>query len=193
MAKPTCSIEGCGAPVLARGWCNAHYKQQRRRAGAFSRPTDEERFLSQVDTNGPVAANDASLGQCWLWLGTMADGYGRFGADKRKYPAHRWAYEHWIGQVPSGLVLDHFACDNPPCVNPTHVTPVTHQQNTLRSSIAVTAINARKTHCVRGHEFTEANTHLIPSGRSCRECERIRGSRSERAKRKLAKAAGASP
>ena len=33
---------------------------------------------------------------------------------------------------------------------------------------------SRQTHCVRGHEFTEANTYRPPDGgRACRECIRI--------------------
>ena len=41
-----------------------------------------------------------------------------------------------------------------------------------------TAVNAAKTHCIRGHEFTEANTHLDHKGnRHCKACRRIqRGS-----------------
>ena len=40
------------------------------------------------------------------------------------------------------------------------------------------AQNARKTHCKRGHEFTEENTlqRITPSGnqgRGCRECKRL--------------------
>lgn len=35
--------------------------------------------------------------------------------------------------------------------------------------------NSRKTHCANGHEFTEENMHIRPSGaRACRECSRQR-------------------
>jgi hypothetical protein len=35
--------------------------------------------------------------------------------------------------------------------------------------------NAEKTHCKRGHEFTEANTLIKGDGwRYCRECQRTR-------------------
>jgi hypothetical protein len=42
-----------------------------------------------------------------------------------------WEGEH--GPVPEGLELDHL-CRNPPCVNPAHLEPVTHQQNMQRSA-----------------------------------------------------------
>lgn len=35
----------------------------------------------------------------------------------------------------------------------------------------------RKTHCHRGHEFTEANTYLGKHGRECRECRKAASSR----------------
>lgn len=34
--------------------------------------------------------------------------------------------------------------------------------------------NARKTHCVNGHEFTEQNTIKVRAGRMCRECKNER-------------------
>lgn len=33
--------------------------------------------------------------------------------------------------------------------------------------------NKRKTHCKRGHEFTEANTYLVRLGRECRACKQL--------------------
>ncbi|MES9261449.1 hypothetical protein ABEQ23_12325, partial [Cutibacterium acnes] len=35
--------------------------------------------------------------------------------------------------------------------------------------------NARKTHCIRGHEFTEANSYVAGNGtRHCKECMKLR-------------------
>lgn len=195
MAKATCTAEGCESVVLARGFCNKHYKQRRLAAGgSFSRPSIEERFLRRIDKNGPIAIHEPALGRCWVWTGPLFDGYGRIkigGRNGRHVGAHRWAYEHWVGPVPDGFELDHFACDNRACANPDHVKPVTHRVNSLRSAVNVTALNAIKTHCLRGHEFTPENTHIIPSGRSCRACERLRGSRAARAERARAKGVGA--
>jgi hypothetical protein len=88
-----------------------------------------------------------------------------------------------VGPVPDGLVLDHFACDNPPCVNPSHLRPVTHWENSSRGN-SPAAVNARKTHCKNGHEFTPENTGTLHGyGRWCRECDR-ESSRKRRARRK---------
>jgi hypothetical protein len=42
----------------------------------------------------------------------------------------------------------------------------------------MTNANARKTHCKRGHEFTEVNTYIVDGMRRCRTCDRDRKRRS---------------
>ena len=57
------------------------------------------------------------------------------------------------------------------CVHPDHLEPVTNRENILRGK-AVSARNARKTHCIHGHPFDEANTYIYPNGhRRCRRCD----------------------
>lgn len=59
-------------------------------------------------------------------------------------------------------------------MNPDHLAVVTHRENVLRSEVAVTAINARKTHCINGHELTSDNivqqSEKAGGGRGCRKC-----------------------
>lgn len=113
---------------------------------------------------------------CWLWMaGRQPNGYGRLRLDGKAVYAHRFAYELLIGPIPKGLQIDHL-CRVRHCVNPTHLEPVTHRENTLRGE-AITAIHARKTHCPQGHPYDAGNTYrepLRPWGRACRECKRIR-------------------
>lgn len=49
----------------------------------------------------------------------------------------------------------------------------------------MTAAEAAQTHCLRGHEFTDANTYMRPDrwGRVCRACVRERASRYRPSKR----------
>jgi hypothetical protein len=122
------------------------------------------RFMGQVR---PPAEN----GGCWLWLGVVNNaGYPTFRAGRRVEPAYRWLYEQLEREVPTGLELDHL-CRTPRCVNPDHVEPVTHREN-IRRGNAVMGINARKTHCAQGHEFTPENTYWRPDGkgRHCLTC-----------------------
>lgn len=122
---------------------------------------------------------DADTG-CWIWQWVLSDvGYGTKRINGRTVLAHRWMYQQANGPIPTGLTIDHL-CRNRACVNPAHMEPVTHKVNVLRG-MSPNAINARKTHCLRGHEFTLANTY-IPPGRQRRQC---RACAAERDKKRL--------
>ena len=68
------------------------------------------------------------------------------------------------------MTIDHL-CRNRRCVNPEHLEPVSRGENVLRGD-GHSARNARKTHCIRGHEFTVENSYYAPNGKGkrCREC-----------------------
>ena len=69
---------------------------------------------------------------CWEWQAHLHKGYGQFGDSNRKIVyAHRYSYELEHGTISAGLELDHLCC-NPRCVNPTHLEPVTRQENIRR-------------------------------------------------------------
>jgi hypothetical protein len=118
---------------------------------------------------------------CWLWLGAaLKNGYGRLSVgqrsqgERRTLYAHRLAYELFVGPIPPDRELDHL-CRNRICCNPEHLEPVTRRVNILRGigPNKLGAINAMKTHCTHGHEFTIENTRHRPAGgRSCRACAR---------------------
>lgn len=110
---------------------------------------------------------------CWVWLGKPAStGYGQIGfgyPDRTVRNAHRVVYELLVGEIPEGLQLDHL-CRNRMCVNPAHLEPVTQRENLLRGH-GIPAINAAKTHCVNGHEFTNDNTYIYgKNSRMCKIC-----------------------
>lgn len=50
---------------------------------------------------------------CWIWTAALkANGYGVFGpgASRRNTYAHRWAYDHFVGPIPHGMMVCHH-CD----------------------------------------------------------------------------------
>ena len=111
---------------------------------------------------------------CWKWTGHHdRDGYARCYWNGRAL-AHRAVYEILKGPIPQGLEIDHL-CRNRGCVNPAHMEPVTHAENTLRG-FSPQALNARKTECAHGHPLSGENLHIRPrdGGRICRACDRRR-------------------
>lgn len=127
----------------------------------------ESRFFARVEKTST----------CWLWSGQMNPyGYGHFEVKRKRIRVHRWSYEHHVGPILEGFVIDHL-CRVRNCVNPDHLEAVTSAENTRRGEVAT------RTHCLKGHEYTPENTVMIstPSNprpyRQCRECLRDRDRR----------------
>jgi hypothetical protein len=146
---------------------------------------DQRRFWLKVNKDGPVPAHRPELSACWVWTKVKSRaGYGFFRlGDKQRY-AHCVAFEWAHGPVPAGLELDHL-CRNTSCVNPSHLEPVTGAENKRRGT-SFSAVNGAKTHCLRGHLFDAANTHVTKKGgRVCRRCATLR-TRERRRRRRAA-------
>lgn len=127
------------------------------------RPHELTRFWSRVEKTH----------ECWNWVGGKTpEGYGQMSVPslRRPFMAHRIAYELLIGPIPMGLHLDHL-CRNPGCVNPAHLEPVTCKENVLHG-VGLTAKNARKTHCAKGHSLAEGlfYTRKDKTQRYCKIC-----------------------
>jgi hypothetical protein len=111
---------------------------------------------------------------CWIWTGNKnQDGYGMVRLDGKTRSTHRVSYELFVSEIPVKLVIDHL-CRNRDCVNPEHMELVTNHENILRG-VGIAASNSQKTHCHRGHEFTNDNTFISGIGsRNCKMCLKIR-------------------
>ena len=123
---------------------------------------------------------------CILWAGRLnEDGYGQFDVGGKSIGAHIFAFEQAHGPVPEGLQLDH-KCRVRHCVNEDHLRAVTSAVNILCGEV-IAAVNARKTHCIHGHELNDANVYLVKVGkyrlRQCRECHYIHSRNHDRKRR----------
>lgn len=120
---------------------------------------------------------------CIIWAaGTNNEGYGKLKINGVIRAAHRMAYELLVAPIPVGFHLDHLChtrdtacpggntCRHRRCINPHHLEPVSGRTNILRGR-GPAAVNAVKTHCSRGHAYSESNTRIDRNGkRHCRAC-----------------------
>lgn len=149
-------------PVALSDWAA---KMQQKSIPQLS-PEQLDKFWYRVEVHQPSG--------CWQWRGTIERwGYGQFSLGKKagKFRAHRVAYSVLIGPVPDGMQLDHL-CRNNGCVNPDHLQVTTGRINTLRG-YGTSGMNARKTHCKRGHELSGDNIYQYGNRRSCKLCKTV--------------------
>ena len=59
---------------------------------------------------------------CHEWVGAKTtSGYGIISSSKKRYLAHRVAYEWTYGPIEGKQIVQH-SCDNPMCVNAMHLS-----------------------------------------------------------------------
>jgi HNH endonuclease len=145
------------------------------------RKTDERRFWTKV----------RKTKSCWIWTGSKTTaGYGVFDLEsygKNRIYAHRWSYKQYIGELKTGHFVCH-KCDNPPCINPSHLflgTPRDNVTDCINKGRDRTRFNLgqhqrSKTECKKGHAFNNENTGWYGPQlryRRCKECSRIKARR----------------
>jgi len=119
-----------------------------------------DKFFARVDVRGDD--------ECWPWkLAPDSGGYGKMYVNGTMMRAHVLSFTIHNGPVPRSLVVRH-TCDNPICVNPSHLLLGTNRDNSYDMLERGRQNNQRKTHCVRGHEFDSIDR------KGARHCTQVR-------------------
>jgi len=146
--------------------------------GQYVKTDAISRFWSKVNKDGPIKRPECD--QCWEWIASkIGRGYGSYyiSQEQPKILAHRHSWELHNGPIPADLWVLH-RCDNPPCVNPSHLFLGTRSDN-MKDAAAKGRIclvgKSRLTHCRSGHPYSQENTTRFADGwRVCRTCVKRR-------------------
>lgn len=144
-----CTVEGCNRDKRhSKLYCPMHYRRMHETGITGGGPREAlplaERFKKYYkETEG-----------CWIWTGSKSNkGYGNIGAGGRggKFLlAHRVSYQIHKGEIPDGMFVMH-SCDNPSCVNPSHLslgTPKDNTQDALKKNRLATVWNPGEAHAM---------------------------------------------
>lgn len=103
-------------------------------------------------------------GDCWLWQGSKSKrGYGFFTEKGVSVQAHRWAYLHFVGEIPRGMyVLHRVGCTSRACVNhEKHLYLGTQKQNMLDREDAGTHVRGEASRRAKVSEAAVRTMHAL--------------------------------
>ena len=147
-----CEFAGCERRHKGHGLCDGHLWQ--RKQGKDLTPIMRGRPLSERLI---AASSMLSCGGCWLWQGSLEDGYGRLSVNGKLELAHRASFKAFRGQIPEGMLVCH-TCDVRNCWNPTHLFLGTDLDNHRDKVAKGRGMRKDPTKCASGqHEWIPSN------------------------------------
>jgi hypothetical protein len=127
-----------------------HINQYTRALNPVKKRHYTERFFDHI---GQKTQNG-----CIPWMAALdKDGYGGIWSEEGQLVAHRVAYEIAYGNPPKNLLVLH-KCDNPSCVNPSHLFLGSHDENMKDMKNKSRQSKGEKQHCAK---MTKDKVELI--------------------------------
>ena len=114
-------------------------ERESRHSSVVERPLGKREVVGPIPPGGTMwprfwdKVKTGAKCDCWEWqAGTDVMGYGQFKTESYATPkkAHRLAWQHRFGPIPTGLFVCHL-CDNTKCCNPDHLMLATNYGNWL--------------------------------------------------------------
>jgi hypothetical protein len=103
--------------------------------------------------------------ECWEWTASLdGRGYGQIRDPAINGPirAHRLAYELAKGPIPQGMNVLH-SCDNPKCVNPSHLSLGTQRENLRDAYQRKRRVALRGSRVLTPEQMKDVLSHRISS------------------------------
>jgi hypothetical protein len=166
MAKPTCSIDGCGRPRDAKGFCQTHYRRMKLYGDPMKLLCDPAEKRAWIEA-AAVTASDECLD--WPW-GRFNTGYGQVRWNGRPVPVHSIVCEIRHGRRPAGMDAAHH-CGRRICCNGSHLRWATRKGNVADRVLHGTDTRgeAHPTAKLREHEVLEIRRWYSLGGITQRE------------------------
>lgn len=158
MAKPNlCSIPNCRNHVIARGWCDTHYRRWRRHGS----PTGGKTYRGEVHQFFHETVLTHESDDCLPWPYASKDhGYGVVWHNQRMWLVHRLVCTLFNGPEPSPAHEAAHLCGNghAGCCNWRHLAWKTPMENTADKFAHDTVVRGEKNY---NSKLTEADIHII--------------------------------
>jgi hypothetical protein len=143
-----CAIEGCGKPVIARGWCRKHYYRWKHHGhtGATRTPAGEAMdYLKRIVLN-------FNGDECLTWpYYTSTYGYGIVTKDGKQIHATRVICEELYGHPPTPEHEAAHSCGRGHfgCITPRHLRWATPKENTEDKFLHGTVVHGESCHAAK--------------------------------------------
>lgn len=123
----SCTINKCGKPIVARGFCRTHYNRWWSVGDPLMPRKPRQKTPAVLFIEALACASRAG---CIDWpYDTDGVGYGRLTINGRRVGAHRRVCEVYQGPAPTQNHQAAHSCGRRICVNPHHIRWATQREN----------------------------------------------------------------